>query len=159
MDELIELVKYISGAAAVYFGLLTTGSLLEIRSERIHSEEQLEKIVKEEAEILDLNPDRIIPTLYEADDNKIKGSRSRMIGFNLEKEEWTDFEAVDNSIIVPMGILDIKKFKNGARRGHVRHELYHLKTHFPVGKGLKKLEWFYKEPAAILYAITGISTI
>jgi len=155
---MIELAKYIGGAVAGYFGPLIAGSILELNSERIHSKEQLEKIVKEEAEALNL-PYTIVPFLYEAEDKTIPGSRVKMFGFNLDTDKWLDFEEVDNDRIIPLVKLDIKKFKNGARRGTVRHELYHIAKHFPLGTGIKRLEWFYKEPAAVFYAITGKITV
>lgn len=169
MDELIELAQYIGGAAAGYFTLLTAGSLIQMRSEHVHSQERLEEIVIEEAEALGLKPGRIIATLYEADgsktnpdegdDKKIISSRTQVIGFNLETERWFPFEDIDDKVIIPVTLLDIKKDKNGAHRGTVRHELYHAAKHFPLGTGIRRLEWFYKEPAAVLYAISGKVTV
>ncbi|MBW3002995.1 hypothetical protein KY337_00395 [Candidatus Woesearchaeota archaeon] len=140
-------------ALAAYATLMTSGSIIQNFSERVNSQEELDKIVDEEAQKLGLDPARIVANLSESPD--VRGARSRVAGFDLKTQELLSYENVDASKgIIPIRLLTLKKGW-GANRGTVRHELYHLCNHLPRQRNLLKY-WFYEEPTAILYAVTGI---
>ena len=80
------------------------------------------------------------------DYSTIRGARCYIEDFDFEEHT------------IPIKVVEIKEGW-GARRGAVRHELYHLHKHMPLRKNpvAKFLRgFFYEEPTATLYAITGI---
>ena len=134
------------GYATLLFSAQAISSLL---SEKIQSQEQLERVVEEEADILGLDKRSLIAKYYSSEDENydhIFGARCCITNFEFEGH------------MIPMKVVEIKEGW-GARRTAVRHELYHLLKHFPVKKNLVARfirGALYEEPTAILYEITGI---
>lgn len=152
MNEILEnLLAYAGIALGSYAALLVGAQAFEdFSSEKITSQKQLEKIVNKEAEELGMDKRLIVSKFYTFGDKnyrKIIGARCYIVDFNFEEST------------IPLKVVEIKEGW-GARRGAVRHELYHLQNHLPRKKSnllsrfLKSL--FYEEPTATLYAITGI---
>jgi len=159
MVEFYDLALYGAGIAGGYFTLLTTGQIVEnFFSQKINSENELERITKEEAEKIGLK--RVLPIYVDKDDpqhKKLRGSRSTITGFNVDDDEFVSSDSIDGEKIVGINLMEIKAGW-GANRGTVKHELCHLKNHFPRSKNrlVRLLKWFYQEPIATLYSTTGI---
>lgn len=148
MSEILQTIAtYAVTAIGSYTALMIGAQLTEsLASEKIESQEQLDKIVEEEAKKLDIDPRLVVGRFYSNDDRRIRGARCYIDDFDFEERT------------IPMKVVEIKQGW-GARRGAVRHELYHLKNHFPLpkNKALRFLRgFFYEEPTATLYAITGV---
>lgn len=153
----------ICGSLAIggYFASLAgLGLVQNFISERIESEEELERVVHEESEKLGINPKSIIANFIskEGEDyQRIRGARATVKGYDIVKDEIVSSSEIDNENVMGIGIMDIKEGW-GANRGAVRHELYHIKNHLPLSdkRFVRLLKWFYQEPAAEIYAVTGI---
>ena len=148
MNEIIENILLCTGiAVGGYTALLAGAQLLEsFTSEKIKSQEQLDAIVDEEADKLGLDKRLVVGNFYARDDknyNTLYGARCYVDNFDFEIHT------------IPMKVVEIKEGW-GARRGVVRHELYHLLNHLPRKKKSFLKSFFYEEPTATLYAITGI---
>lgn len=148
MNDILEtLVTYAGIAIGSYTALLLGAELIQdLISEKITSKEQLDEIIEEEAENIGLDKRLVVGKLYASDDKRIFGARCYVEDFDFEEHT------------IPIKVVELKSGW-GATRGAVRHEMYHLKNHFPRTKNrvlrfLKGL--FYEEPTATLYAIIGI---
>jgi hypothetical protein len=161
--SLTSLIKDAAIVVGAYAGFSILGFLAELNSEHIESQEQLERIVKEEAPLLDLDTLHLVPTFYRKEDkeyNKITGTCSFVAGLDLVNKECFAADKINNTTIIPVKYLDMKEGHMATRRV-VRHELYHLKKkHSPSPKNsiVKFLKNLYREPAATLYAVTGIES-
>lgn len=151
MNEILEnLPTYIGIALGSYTALLVGAhTVQDLASEKITSQEQLDEIVEEESKKLRMNSGLVDGKFYAVGDKKY----NRIRGARCYQE---DFEVEGRTLL-----FKVVEIKEGwvARRGAVRHELYHLHRHMslrknPVAKFLRV--FFYEEPTAILYAITGI---
>lgn len=161
--KISDIPEYIGIAAASYFGLLTLGSIIENVSQRIKSEEELKTIATEEAHKLNINTYNLVTNLYKkgtSEYDNLLGARCLIAGFNRLTEEFVSGSEINkNPDVRPIKLLDLKEGW-GANRGAIKHELYHFKKHFPRRRGLlQKLKWFYQEPAAVFYALTGKETL
>lgn len=159
----MELLYALGGVVTAYAGFLVGGGLWQnFASESVTSQEQLERIVGEEADKLGLDKSKIIAEFYDKGHKnygKIRGARSTVLHFDLDRDEFVSGDEVEDKRIGLINLLEIKEGW-GANRGAVRHESYHLDKHFPRTKGIvQMMKWFYQEPAAILYATTGIKTV
>jgi hypothetical protein len=151
MNEILEnLPTYVGSALGAYTVLLFGAQAIQdLTTKKIRSQTHLDKIIEEESSKLGMDPRLIIGTFYTTDNkdyNKIYGARGCEYDYKFEGK------------IVPFKCVDIKEGW-GARRGAVKHELYHLKKHVPVSKNpiVRTLKgFFYEEPTATLYATTGI---
>ncbi len=148
MNEILEnLATYTGIALGSYTALLAGAQAVEdLASEKIRTQEQLDKIVDEEADKLGLNKRVVVAKFYTVGDKRyhtIRGARSYVEDFNFEEHT------------IPIKVVEIKEGW-GARRGAVRHELYHLKKHLPRKRKSFLKSFFYEEPTATLYALTGI---
>lgn len=149
-DLLENLPTYAGIILGAYTALLAGAQAFQdIASQKITSQKQLDTVVKKEAEKLGMDTRRVVGTFYAAGDinyNKLFGARSFQDDFEFEGHK------------IPLDVVELKEGW-GARRGAVRHELYHLHKHFPLKKNplARSLRgFFYEEPTATLYAITGI---
>lgn len=161
MESIQDLLLYGSAIPAAYFAALVTGSIIEnFGSQRIRSEEELEAVVKEEAEKLGVDNTNLISNWIGKDNSqysKILGARSAILGYDTQADEIVPAKCVDGEKVREIKVIDVKEGW-GANRGAVRHELYHLKRHLPLSKNklVGGLKWIYQEPAAVLYAVTGL---
>ena len=150
MNEILEnLPTYAGIALGTYTALLFGTQALESVSEKINSQEQLDDVVEEEAKKLGMDSRLVVGKFYAVDEknyDKIRGARCYQDDFEFEGHT------------LPFKVVEIKEGW-GARKGAVRHELYHLHKHLPLRKNpvAKFLRgFFYEEPTATLYATTGI---
>jgi hypothetical protein len=148
VNEILEnLVAYTGIALGGYSALLVgMQAFQDLASEKIKSQEQLDKIVDEETGILGMNKRTVVAKFYaigQEDHKKIRGARCYVENFNFEGGT------------IPFKVVEIKEGW-GARRGAVRHELYHLQNHLPGKRRNVLKSFFYEEPTATLYAIAGI---
>ena len=150
MNEVLENLATYSGIArGAYTALLFGAQALESVSEKITSQEQLDEVVEEEARKLGMDSRLVVGKFYAVGDknyDRIRGARCFQDNFEFEGHT------------LPMKVVEIKEGW-GARRGAVRHELYHLHRHLPLRKNpvAKFLRgFFYEEPTATLYATTEI---
>ena len=122
MNEVLkDLATYTGIALGGYTALLAGAQLIEVASEKITSQEQLDRIVDEESDKIGIDKRLVVGKFYAAGDKNyhtIRGARCFIEDFNLEKRT------------IPIKVVEIKEGW-GARRGAVRHELYHLKKHLP----------------------------
>ena len=136
----------LGGYTALLFG---TQAVALLFSEKINSQEHLDKVVNEEADKLGLDKRTLVGRFYAPDDSNyssITGARCFVADFVFEERT------------VPIKVVEIKSGAY-ARRNVVRHELYHLANHFPIRKNSVARclgNFFYEEPTAILYESTGI---
>lgn len=146
VGEIIDSVAIVGYAIGGYLATLLGAQLIgHLTSQKIRSQEELDKIVEEEADKLGMDKRTLISKFYSTDDKEysdILGARCFIEDFDFEEH------------IIPMKVVEIKEGW-GARRHTVRHELYHLLKHLPRKRGLLKY-LFYEEPTATIYAITGI---
>ncbi len=156
--DFLEITAPLFEAGAVYCtSVIGIQIISEIFSQKINTEKQLEEIVKEEAEKIGLDPRSIVSNFVprgEAYKYDLRGARSTAKGYDSQKDEIVPVELVDGQGIIKIHVLDILEGW-GANRGAVKHELYHLKHHFPRAKNptIKFLKWLYEEPAASIYSI------
>ena len=151
MNEILEnLPTYAGIALGTYTALLFgTQVVQDLATEKITSQEQLDGIVEEEAKKLGMDSRLVVGKFYVVGDknyDKIRGARCYQDDFEFEGHT------------LPFKVVEIKEGW-GARKGAVRHELYHLHKHLPLRKNpvAKFLRgFFYEEPTATLYATTGI---
>ena len=151
MTEILENLPTYAGIAIGTYSALLFGAQVfqDLASEKITSQEQLDTIVDEEADKLGMDKRTLVGRFYAVGDedyDKIRGARCFQDDFEFEGHT------------IPMKVVEIKEGW-GARRGAVRHELYHLENHLPLRKNIiaRLLRgFFYEEPTATLYAITGI---
>ena len=152
MNEVLENLATYTGIALGSYTALLAGAqaFQDLATEKITSKEQLDKIVDEEAEKLGMDKRTLVAKFYAVGDknyDRIRGARCFVEDFDFEEHT------------IPIKVVEIKEGW-GARRGAVRHELYHLHKHMPLRKNpvAKFLRgFFYEEPTATLYAITGIT--
>jgi len=162
-ESVISLIKGAAVVIGAYTGFSILGFLAEINSEHIESEEQLERIVKEEAQLLDLDTSRLVSIFHRKEDedyNDASNTCSFVAGLDLINEKYFAADKVNNITIIPVKFVEMKEGYTATRR-IVRHELYHLKkNHTPSPKSqiVKFLKNLYREPAATLYAVTGIKS-
>ena len=151
MNEILEnLLTYTGIALGTYTALLFGAQAVQdLATEKITSQEQLDEVIEEEARKLGMDSRLVVGKFYAVGDknyDRILGARC--FQYNLEFEGHT----------LPMKVVEIKEGW-GARRGAVRHELYHLHKHMPLRKNpVAKflIGFFYEEPTATLYETTGI---
>jgi len=150
MNEILKnLPAYTGIALGAYTALLFGAQAFELVSEKITSQEQLDDVVEEESNKLGMDSRLVVGRFYAVsgkDYDRIRGARCFQDNFEFEGHT------------LPMKVVEIKEGW-GARRGAVRHELYHLHKHMPLRKNpiAKFLRgFFYEEPTATLYATTGI---
>ena len=148
MSEILQTIAAYAGIALGSYTALMIGAQLigSLASEKIKSQEHLDKIVEEEAKKLDMDPSLVVGIFYSSDDKRILGARCYEEDFDFEEHT------------IPMKVVEIQQGWD-ASRGTVKHELYHLKKHFPLpeNKALRFLRaFFYEEPTATLYSITGV---
>jgi hypothetical protein len=164
MSEVIDTVaKCVGYGFAGYFSLLTIGSLVQtFGSKKIRSSKDLERVAKDVAEELDLDTHNLVTLFYEKghpkhDEIRRSGSRSRLSGLDTRKRKLMPYGDVDGERVVELQVLETAEGW-GAREGMVRHAAYHLKHHLPRSSNslVRQLKWGYQEPAAVLYAISGI---
>lgn len=161
MESIQDLLVYGSAIPAAYVAALVAGGIIQnFGSHRIRSEEELETIVKEEAERLDVDSSILISNWVSKDNpkySKILGARSTIFGYDTQADELVSAELVDGEKVREVKVIDVKEGW-GANRGAVRHELYHLKKHLPLSRNklVRGLKWIYQEPATVLYAVTGL---
>jgi len=148
MNELLEnLATYTGIALGSYTALLLGAQAVgDLVSEKIKSQEQLDKIVDEESDKLSLDKRLVVAKFYAVGDkdySTIRGARCYIEDFDFEEHT------------IPIKVVEIKEGW-GARRKAVRHELYHLKKHLPRKRKSFIKSFFYEEPTATLYSLTGI---
>ena len=166
--DLGESAKYVGIIAAsleaLHLGYMIGGTFLQRTGPKITSQEELDRIVQEEARILGIDrPKTGIPiiTSYSETDE----ARANVFGID------SDFNFYPVEKVDETGIRLIRQIELGgsdATRKMVRHELYHCKHHLK-GEGkadsnrdiLQKVRdgtkyYFWQEPAAIFYGLTGI---
>ena len=151
MNEVLKnLPTYAGVALGTYTALLVGAQVVQdLATEKITSQEQLDEIVEEESKKLGMDSRLVVGKFYGVGDknyDKIRGARCCQDDFEFEGHT------------LPFKVVEIKEGW-GARRGAVRHELYHLHKHLPLRKNpiAKFLRgFFYEEPTATLYATTGI---
>jgi hypothetical protein len=159
--EALDLAKYAGYALGAYTALLFGAELVQDAiSRRIHSQEELEIVVKEEAEQLGMNANSIISSFYRKENpkyNSIWGARCSKDYYYPEKDEFVSLDEVDKDKTIELNIIELRE-GCGATRGTVRHELYHLFKHLPRESSSRNLlkEFFYEEPTAVLYSLTGV---
>ena len=144
---MVNMKKVAVGIVALPYTALLAGAQLyqDFGSEKIMSQKHLDEVIDEEAECLEMRRSPIVGQFYSANDddyNTIHGARSFIKDVEVEGQ------------MMPLQVLEIKE-GYGARRGTVRHELYHLKNHLPREKESVLKEFFYEEPTATIYALTG----
>src|SRR3989344_5266237 len=120
MNELVETVAISAGVfLGGYTALLVAAQLIQdFGSEKIKSQKQLDKIANEEADKLGLDKRTLVARFYAVGDKNY----ASILGARCYVE---DFEFEEHTI--PMKVVEIKE-GYGARRGAVRHELYHLQN-------------------------------
>ncbi len=150
-NKLENLAKYTGIALGSYTVLLAGAQAFQdLASEKITSQDQLDRVGDEEAEKLGMDKRTLVAKFYAVGDenyNRINGARCFVEDFDFEEHT------------TPIKVVEIKEGW-GASRGAVRHELYHLKNHLPRRKNpiTRFLRgFFYEEPTATLYAIKGIN--
>ena len=151
MNEILEnLPTYTGIALGAYTALLVGAQVVQdLATEKIKSKEQLDEIVEEESKRLGMDSRLVVGKFYAVGDKDY----DRILGARCYQD---DFEFEGHTL--PFKVVEIKEGW-GARRGAVRHELYHLHRHMPLRKNpiAKFLRgFFYEEPTATLYATTGI---
>ena len=162
--DLIDIAKYSAYAMAGYTTLLFGAEAVQdLLTERIHTEEQLERVVREEANKLELKTDNIISILHKKCEKSYKtlyGPRSSLFGYDKVNDKVVPVEQVDGSKVLEVYAVELKEGFM-ARRGTVRHELYHIKKHLKSISDSRIYNFlrafFYEEPTATLYALTGIT--
>jgi len=133
-DYLIEGIKWLSiGGISTYVGVMLTEPISYLFSERIKSQEDLDRISKEEAEKLGLK---------------------KTFKSNLHENFRGSTRKLDD------GTYEINIGGYAARRSVVRHELYHVHKGHPdfmrsqENRFLRVLDYYFRqEPQAILYEI------
>jgi hypothetical protein len=161
--EALDLAKYAGYALGAYTALLFGAELVQDAiSRRIHSQEELETVVKEEAEQLGMNPNSILSSFYRKENpkyNSIWGASCSKDYYYPQKDEFVSPEDIDRNKLVELNIIELREGR-GATRGTVRHELYHLFKHLPRESNSKLFNFlrgfFYEEPTAVLYSLTGV---
>ncbi|MDP3986656.1 MAG: hypothetical protein Q8P81_00325 [Nanoarchaeota archaeon] len=93
MEEIYDLAFYGASVIGGHITLLTTAQIIEnIFSQRITSEDELEKIVAEESEKMNLRDRRLVLPLYigrdDPDYKNIRGSRCTVRGFDRKSDEF-----------------------------------------------------------------------
>ena len=144
--------EYFIGGTAAYFGSLILWDVLpNTFSKRIRSQEELEKIVDEEAKKLDLDTSNLIIQLQEKD-----VADANLFGYNREEDKILSYEEKE-------GVEKVHLLRLGgqyATRHQVRHELYHVSKHLQKPKAknfISRLGYlFFREPSAILYSLIGV---
>jgi len=147
MDNILEHLAVYTGMALTGYTLALAGAQLvgNLVSEKICSQAHLDQVVEEEARKIGVNQRTLVANFYVRNGpnyNNIRGARSKVDDFVFEGRT------------IPMKVLEIKEGW-GASRAAVRHELYHLKKHLPRKKNRLK-SFFYEEPTATVYELTGI---
>lgn len=155
-----EIATYAGAGIGGYFGILTTlGLVANFCSERISDEEHFNEVVEEEARKLDLDTSFLDAVWIGEDDPRNRGHVAccKNYGYDRKQDKIVSAREADGKDIIEIKRLEISEGYT-ANRGAVRHELYHLKHHFPLAenKWLRKTQWFYKELAAEVYSVTGI---
>ena len=117
-------------------------------------------MVNEEAEKLGMNGRHVVSNWVARGMKKhgeIRGAGSLIMGYNPKADELVSPDRIDGKDIIGIKVLDLKDGWRATRRT-VRHELYHLKKHLPLADNrlLRKVKWLYQEPAADVYALTGL---
>ncbi len=150
MNELFETALLYVGLPLGAYATLLLGAqaVQDLKSEKITSQDHLDRIVDEEAHNLGMNR-RAIDAKYFAPGDKgydqLRGARCKPVIVTVAEKS------------VEIQTLDIKAGW-GAGRGAVRHELYHLQNHFPRPRnsvlGFARA-FFYEEPTATLYSLIG----
>ena len=151
MNEILENLPTYTGIALGAYTALLFGAqaVQDLATEKINSQEQLDDVVEEESKRLGMDTRLVVGKFYAVGDknyNRIRGARCYQDDFEFEGQT------------LPFKVVEIKEGW-GARRGAVRHELYHLHKHMPLRKNpiAKFLRgFFYEEPTATLYATTEI---
>jgi hypothetical protein len=151
MNEILENLPTYTGIALGTYTALLVGAqaVQDLATEKITSQEQLDGIVEEEAKKLGMDSRLVVGKFYAVGDinyDRIRGARCYQDDFEFEGHT------------LPFKVVEIKEGW-GARRGAVRHELYHLHKHMPLRKNPIAIflrGFFYEEPTATLYATTGI---
>ena len=160
MEEL-NIVFGIAAIPTIYLGGLVGFGIAEnFCSEKIKSKEDLERITSEEAKKLDLDQSNLFPVfiqMYSKGHKLLSSNRASVRGYDKKKHRLVPYGEVDEQNIFPIQVIEIKE-GFGSSRGMVRHELYHLKKHLSGAKSkfFNRLKWFYEEPAATIYAVTGL---
>lgn len=133
----------IGGYTALLFG---AQAVQDFASQKITSQKELDQIVEEESARIGLDPESVLADLHLKGTPKYK----QILGARCS----TPIVDVDGTP-VQLGYIELKE-GYGARKGTVRHELYHIKHHLSREKRgfLRKFLW--EEPTATLYALTGI---
>ncbi|MBI2112222.1 hypothetical protein HYT52_01675 [Candidatus Woesearchaeota archaeon] len=147
MNEILKSIAVWGGSIfGIYTLFLAFAQSFELFSERIRSEHDLKRIVNEEADKLGMSTRDIVDIFYEKNHKnykKIRGARC-----HLDTDEFEGSK-------LPIKVIEIKE-GYGATRAVVRHELYHLYKHLPRKKNIPLMNFFYEEPTATLYALTGL---
>ena len=123
---LAEGIKGLIVGGVGYFGILAVMSIVQDIGKRIKSQEELEKIVEEEAIKLGLDPSKI-DSKYEGE---ITGARKNEKGYDLHTNNF---------------------YSGNVTRGAIRHELYHILKDCDTTHPTFFRRWFMGEPKAILY--------
>jgi len=148
MSEVLENIAMYTGAIIGGYSFLLLGAQVvqDLSSEKITSQEHLDRVVNEEADNLGLDKRTLVAKFYD----RASGEYDKILGARCFIEDF-DFE----EHTIPIKVVEIKEGW-GARRRAVRHELYHLSKHLPRKKKSLIKSFFYEEPSATLYSLTGL---
>jgi len=160
----IDYLKYAGCGLLAATGIIYGADIVfNFFSEKIKSQSELEAVVNEETKKLGMKSNNILSTFHKKDDTdyySFFGARSGIVGYDKESKAVTTYDDIDNANIIELKVLDIKEGSRATKQA-VRHELYHLSRHLPIPEPKSKIKkflkyFFYEEPAAILYATTGV---
>jgi hypothetical protein len=151
-------------AGAAYAAIMVGGGIVEcIFSEKIRSQEHLNRILDEETSKLGMGEDVVIGKFYRKGErgHRIFGSSfAAVCGYDKMSDECLlPYDQVDGVNVVPVKLAIIKEGRLGGTERDVRHEIYHLYKHMPTPTGLvtRTLKYMlHDEPTAIIYALTGL---
>lgn len=166
--DLGESAKYIGIIAAsleaLHLGYMVGGTFLQRTGPKISSQEELDSIAQEVARSLGIDRSKTgipITTSYSETDER----KANEFGIDSELNFYPPDEVDGDRIKL---IRQIELGGRDATRKMVRHEEYHFKHHLK-GKGkadskknlLEKIRdcakyYFWEEPAAIFYGLTGV---
>lgn len=137
--DFVEFTAYALAIGLSYpLFIMLSESLFSKLSRKIISQEDLERVVKEEAEKLNI---------------------SQAVKSEIIPESWADYEELETAdCIRHESGINLRFLEGNANRIIVRHELYHSRHKSFDSTIFGSLRyWFYEEPSACLYALTGIN--